>query len=401
MRRHQRRSVVNGFLTVFRKEVLENLRDRRTIIAALVFGPLFGPLLLAASLQLMVDRGAARADAAITIAVSHAERAPNLVAFLEQNAVSVQKVELDDGGARSAVLGKQYKAVVLISGDYGTRLARAEPAPLLVYADASDLFNDRYVDRLRGLLARHAQSLAQLRLLARGVDPSALVPIAVQDVDVATPASRAVAALGIMSYLVIFAMLAGGMYLAIDATAGERERGSLESLLTTPVKRTHIIYGKIAATCAYMLASLTLTVVACGIAVRFVRLEDFGMTANLGPATVLAVIGVVAPMVLLGAALMTVVASFTRSYREAQSYLGFVIMVPTLPLAFVNLLGLQPTLPLMAVPSLGQHFLMTSLLRGEGVDPAAFAVSAGASLALGLALAWIAGRLYEREAILG
>ncbi len=98
---------------------------------------------------------------------------------------------------------------------------------------------------------------------------------------------------------------------------------------------------------------------------------------------------------------MTVVASFTRSYREAQSYLGFVIMVPTLPLAFVNLLGLQPTLPLMAVPSLGQHFLMTSLLRGEGVDPAAFAVSAGASLALGVALAWIAGRLYEREAILG
>jgi sodium transport system permease protein len=191
------------------------------------------------------------------------------------------------------------------------------------------------------------------------------------------------------------------MYLAIDATAGERERGSLESLLTTPVKRTHIIYGKIAATCAYMLASLALTVTACAVAVRFVRLEDFGMSANLGPVAVLGLVGVVAPMVLLGAALMTVVASFTRSYREAQSYLGFVIMVPTLPLAFVNLLGLQPTLPLMAVPSLGQHFLMTSLLRGEGVDPAAFAVSAGASLLLGLALAWLAGKLYDREAILG
>jgi len=392
---------MRGLFAVFRKEVIENLRDRRTIVAALVFGPLFGPVLLAASLQLMVDRGSASADAPITVAVSHAERAPNLVSFLEQNAVSVEKVAFDDAQSGAAVLDKRHKAVVLVPADFGTRLANSQPAPLLVYADASDMFNDRYVDRLRSLLARHAQSLAQLRLLARGIDPASAVPIAVQGVDVATPTSRAVVALGIMSYLVIFAMLAGGMYLAIDATAGERERGSLESLLTTPVKRTHIIYGKIAATCAYMLASLTLTVVACGIAVRFVRLEDFGMTANLGPATLLAVIAVVAPMVLLGAALMTVVASFTRSYREAQSYLGFVIMVPTLPLAFVNLLGLQPTLPLMAVPSLGQHFLMTSLLRGEGVDPAAFAVSAAASLALGVALAWIAGRLYEREAILG
>lgn len=392
---------MRGLFAVFRKEVIENLRDRRTIIAALVFGPLFGPLLLAASLQIMVDRGSARADAPITVAVSHAERAPNLVSFLEQNAVTVAKVALDDARSRAAVLDKRHKAVVFVPEDFGARLAQARPAPLLVYADASDMFNDRYVDRLRGLLAQHTQSLAQLRLLARGVDPTSVVPIAVQDVDVATPASRAVVALGIMSYLVIFAMLAGGMYLAIDATAGERERGSLESLLTTPVKRTHIIYGKIAATCTYMLASLVLTVSACAVAVRFVRLEDFGMSANLGPVTALGIIGVVAPMVLLGASLMTVVASFTRSYREAQSYLGFVIMVPTLPLAFVNLLGLQPTLQLMAVPSLGQHFLMTSLLRGEGVDPAAFAVSAGASLALGLALAWVAGRLYDREAILG
>jgi sodium transport system permease protein len=392
---------MRGLYAVFRKEVIENLRDRRTIVAALVFGPLFGPLLLAASLQLMVDRGSARTDAPLTVAVSHADRAPNLVSFLEQNAVTVEAVTLDDAQARAAVLDKRHKAVVLVPEDFGARLARAQPAPLLVYADASDMFNDRYVDRLRGLLARHTQTLAQLRLLARGIDPASVLPIAVQDIDVATPTSRAVLALGIMSYLVIFAMLAGGMYLAIDATAGERERGSLESLLTTPVKRTHLIYGKIAATCAYMLASLVLTVTACAVAVRFVRLEDFGMSANLGPAAVLGLIAVVAPMVLLGAALMTVVASFTRSYREAQSYLGFVIMVPTLPLAFVNLLGLQPTLPLMAVPSLGQHFLMTSLLRGEGVDPAGFAVSAGASLLLGLALAWVAGRLYDREAILG
>jgi sodium transport system permease protein len=392
---------MRAFFAVFRKEVRENLRDRRTIVAALVFGPLFGPLLLGITMQIGINRGAARADAPVQVAVSHAERAPNLVAFLAEHAVEVQRVQLEDAQARAAILDKRYKVILLVPADYGARLAAAQPAPLLLYADASDMFNDRYADRIRGLLGRHAQGLAQLRLLARGIDPGAIVPIVVQDVDVSTPSSRAVLALGIMSYLIIFAMLMGGMYLAIDATAGERERGSLESLLTTPVPRAHLIYGKIAATCAFMFMSLSLTVAACGLAVHFVRLEDFGMTANLGPAALVGLVLVTAPLILAGAALMTVVASFTRSYREAQSYLGFVIMLPTLPLAFVSLLGLKPSLPIMAVPSLGQHFLMTSVLRGEPLGVANVAVSAGASLALGLVLAWIAGRLYEREALLG
>ena len=147
--------------------------------------------------------------------------------------------------------------------------------------------------------------------------------------------------------------------------------------------------------------TLTLTVAACAIVVRFLKLESFGMSANLGPVTALAIIGVTAPLILVGASLMTVVASFTKSYREAQTYLGFVLMVPTLPLAFVTFLNLKPTLPLMAVPSLSQHFLMTSLLRDELLNPAYLLMSVGVSLGLGLLLAAFAAWLYEREAILG
>jgi sodium transport system permease protein len=210
-----------------------------------------------------------------------------------------------------------------------------------------------------------------------------------------------VLALGVLSYLIILAMFMGGMYLAIDSTAGERERGSLEPLFTTPAPRAALVYGKILATASYMLVSLTLTVLACAVVVQFLRLENFGMSANLGPGTALALIAVTAPLILAGAALMTVVASFTKTYREAQTYVGFVMLIPTLPLAFVTLLNLKPTLPLMAVPSLSQHFLMNALLRDDPVDPLAIAVSAGASLALGVVLAWIAARLYTREGILG
>lgn len=388
-------------LAVFRKEFVENLRDRRTIFSALVFGPLFGPLLLALTLQLSLSRNEQIVDEPLAIAVAHAERAPNLMAFLRERNVSVEEVAFDDRGAREAVLERVHKLVLAVPADYGTRLAAGEPAPLLLYADSSDLFNDRVGDRLRALLSQYGQQVGQLRLLARGVDPLLVAPIAVQDIDVATPRSRAVLALGVLSYLIIVAMLMGGLYLAIDATAGERERGSLEPLFTTPAPRAQIVYGKVLATACYMLISLVLTVAACAIVVRFLRLEHFGMSANLDARTALALIGVTAPLILAGAGLMTVVASFTKSYREAQTWLGVVLLVPTLPLAFVTLLNLKPTLPLMAVPSLGQHFLMTALLRGDPLDPRAVAVSVGASLALGLALAWLAARLYRREGILG
>jgi sodium transport system permease protein len=392
---------MNALLTVFRKEFVENLRDRRTIFSALVFGPLFGPLLLALTLQLSLSRNEAIADEPIAIAVAHAERAPNLTAFLRERNVSIEEVVLDDRGAREAVLDRVHKLVLAVPEDYGKRLVAGQPAPLLLYADSSDLFNDRVGDRIRLLLSQHGQQIAQLRLLARGVDPLVVAPIAVQDVDVATPRSRAVLALGILSYLIIVAMLMGGMYLAIDATAGERERGSLEPLFTTPAPRALIVYGKVLATASYMLISLVLTVIACTVVVRFLRLEKFGMSASLDAATALALIGVTAPLILAGAGLMTVVASFTKSYREAQTWLGVVLLVPTLPLAFVTLLNLKPTLPLMAVPSLSQHFLMTALLRGDPIDPRAVAVSAAVSLALGVVLAWTAARLYRREAILG
>ena len=393
--------MIRLLLTVFRKEFFENLRDRRTIFSALVFGPLFGPILLAITLQISLDRNQAVADEPIAIAVSHSERAPNLMAWLREQNVSIEAVTLDEAGARAAILAKQHKLVIDVPQDFGARLGAGEPAALLMYADASDMFNDRSVDRVRAVLGQYGQQIAQLRLLARGIDPTIIAPIAMQDVDVSTPSSRALLALGMLSYLIIFAMLMGGMYLAIDSTAGERERGSLEPLFTTPAPRRAIVFGKILATSAYMLISLVLTVTACAIVVRFLKLENFGMSANLGPVTALAIIGVTAPLILIGASLMTVVASFTKSYREAQTYLGFVLMVPTLPLAFVTFLNLKPTLPLMAVPSLSQHFLMTSLLRDDLLNPAYLLMSVGVSLGLGLVLAVFAAWLYEREAILG
>ncbi len=393
--------MIDPILIVFAKEFRENLRERRTLLSALILGPLLGPVLFAVALSLGIEHGVAKKDRPVILAVSHAERAPNLIAFLHQYGVTVRSTDLSDAGARAVIRDHRQSAVLIIHEEFGKQLVSGEPASVALYADSSDAVNRQDLTRVRTLLEQYSLLIARLRITARGIDPLILAPIVIQDVDVSTPASRSVLMLGTMSYLVLLTMLMGGMYLAIDTTAGERERGSLEALLTVPVRRDHLIYGKILATCAYMILSLSLTVTAFAVVLQLIGFERFGMSVNFGPLVALKTVLVCLPLVPLGAALMTIVAAFTRSYREAQAYLGLVLIVPTLPLAFAGMLGLRPSAALMAVPSLSQHFLITSLLRDESLPTAYAAVSVLATLVVGALLILLAGRLYDREALLG
>jgi sodium transport system permease protein len=155
------------------------------------------------------------------------------------------------------------------------------------------------------------------------------------------------------------------------------------------------------ATCAYMGISLLLTTASFFIVLGRVNLEQIGMSGNLGPITALQVAGVTAPLIPAAAALLTIVAAFTRSAREAQAWLSLTQLVPTLPLVFAAMTNLAPKLEYMAVPSLSQHFLIQRLLRDEAIEPVELAMSVGAALALGIVLVFIASRLYRREKLLG
>src|SRR5687767_7463462 len=125
---------MHAVLTVFAKEFRENLRDRRTLLSALLFGPLFGPLLFSVALFLSIERGASSSDKPLTVAIAHGERAPNLMSHLRGQGIIVEPVTYDDKAARSAVRAHSHKLVLLIPPDYGARFAVAEPAPLLLYA---------------------------------------------------------------------------------------------------------------------------------------------------------------------------------------------------------------------------------------------------------------------------
>jgi sodium transport system permease protein len=291
--------------------------------------------------------------------------------------------------------------VLEIPTAFGQQLGDGHPAVLRLYSDSSRTGDERYTQRVASAISRYAQQLTSQRLMLRGIDAQTLSPIAVQDVDVATPTTRALLVLGMLSFFIILSLFTGGMYLAIDTTVGERERGTLEPLLATPVPRDALLLGKLMATCSYMLLSMSMTTAALCVALSRLDLEQYGMSANLGPGTAFTIIAVTAPLIPFLAALMTLISAWTRSPREAQAWLGILQLLPTLPLVFASLMNLAASPLLMLVPSLSQHFLITRVLRAEALDPLQTTVSAAAALLLGAMLMVPAIRLYRSERILG
>jgi sodium transport system permease protein len=386
---------------VFAKEMLENLRDRRVILSAFLFGVLLAPVIFGLTTSFASKRAVESQDMPLKLSVSGVEHAPNLVHFLEENGTEIKAVAMAPDQAIAEVRAGREDLVLLIDTEYGRRLQAGEPAPLDLVVDTANQQTGRSAERARRLLEAYGGQLASLRLLVRGISPEVVQPVDVRTLDVATPAGRALLILGMMTYFSFMSMLVGGFYLAIDTTAGERERGSLEPLLGLPVNRAELIVGKMLATSAFMSISLLLTLTAFGIVLQFIPLEALGMSANFGPRVVLAMFAVMLPFVPLGAGLMTSVASFTRSNREAQSWLSVVMLLPIAPIMFAVVNGTKPSAALMTIPSLSQHLLATSLMRGDAIPPLHALISAATTLLLGAVFVVLAIRLYKREAILG
>lgn len=386
---------------VFVKEIIDNLRDRRTLASALIMGPVFGPLLFAFVINLSIEKSLEDVERTLELPVIGEANAPNLVRYLASRNIDVIDGPEDREAAIDAVTTGAHDIVLVIPGSFGDELADTIPARVELVSDQANTDADREARRVRTALYAYNQELAGIRLSARGVNPMLLRPINIDEIDVSTASGRSAILLGMMSYFFIFATLMGGMYLAIDATAGERERGSLEPLLSLPVTRDQLILGKIAATCLYMALSLCLSLASFYVAIRFLPLEQLGMTPNFGPAVVFATFLLFAPFILLGAALMTLVASFTKSYREAQTWLSVVLVAPTLPILIVSILTLRPKLEFMFIPSLSQHLLLVDMVKNEPVNSLHVLISVLSTLFFGALLTLICARLYRREGLLG
>jgi len=393
--------MMRTFLTVFFKELLDNIRDRRTLASALIMGPIFGPVMFAVIINMSIVRALDDAESIMELPVIGQEHAPNLMRFLESRNIDIVAGPDDVNAAAEAVKTGLHDVVLVIPENFGEQLADTIPARVELYSDEANSQGEKEERRARRALRAYNNQLAGLRLSARGINPLLLRPINIDEIDVSTPSGRSAMLLGMMSYFFIFALLMGGMYLAIDTTAGERERGSLEPLLSLPVTRGQLILGKIMATCVFMAASLMLSLLAFYVVLKFMPLEQLGMTPNFGLPVVFAAFLLLLPFILLGASLMTLVASFTKSYKEAQTWLSVVLIAPTLPILVVSILTLRPKLEFMFVPSLSQHLILVDMVKNEPLNGLHIAISVCSTLVFGAILTWVCARLYRREGLLG
>ncbi len=385
---------MNAALTVFLKEVRENLRDRRTLVNALLTGPLLAPVMFVVLInaQLHVELG--KAEKPLAVPVVGAANAPNLVAALVQMGMVVEPAPRDP---EAAVRNQKADVVLRIPAGYGAHWTRGEPAQVELIYDSSHRDTQAQIGRLRDMVGRYARIAGAQRLLVRGLSPSLATPLVAADRDQATPQARGALIFSMLPYFFVLTAFLGGMYLAIDTTAGERERQSLEPLFATPVPRRDILIGKLAATTAFALASLALSIAAFAIAGRFVDTSRLDMVLTLGARFAAGVLLLMLPLVLLLAALQTLVAAFAKSYREAQTYLSLLMLVPLLPSVLLIVVPVKARLWMYAVPLLGQQLGIMQFERGEalGMAPVA-ACLAGTALAALLAIL-VTMRVYSSE----
>jgi sodium transport system permease protein len=381
--------------TILRKELLDAFRDRRMVLVAFVVMPLAIPLVLAGTNALGARKQAQQMEGRLQLPIVGAAHAPNLVRWLESQNVQPMPAPAD---VDAAVRTQEHDVVLRIDDQYGEDWRAGRPAQVEIIFDSSrPLDSGMSVARIRGLLDGYSNSVGTLRLIARGIHPAVASPLQVGSRDVATPAARFDLSQQILPYLLLLLAFIGGMQLAIDATAGERERQSLEPLLATPVAREAIISAKILATSIFALLSIAMTLVAYRLAFTIVPSGGIDASFAVGPLGLLQLLLLILPIVLLGATLLTALAAFARSYREAQGYLPLLMFLPMIPTLVLMVAPVRTQLWMLAVPFLGQNQLILRVLRGEQIRALDWAVSLGASFVVVGAVWFVAARLYHRE----
>ncbi|MDR3390002.1 MAG: ABC transporter permease [Rudaea sp.] len=381
-------------LIVFLKEVRENLRDRRTVINTLVTGPLMAPLIFVLMMQTLVTRELDKAEKPLPLPVAGAEYAPNLVAVLKQQNIDVQPAPAD---AERAVREQDADVVLRIPQDFPANWKKGEPAQVEIVYDQSQRDASGSVSRLRGVLERYSEQTAALRLVARGLSPSVIRPLTIADRDQSTPQSRSSNLFSILPYFFILGGFIGGMALAIDTTAGERERQSLEPLLANPVSRWQILAGKLGATTAFAITTVLLSILAFAVVGQFMPTEKIGMTLQIGPRFVVCTVLVMLPLAALLATLQTLVAAFAKSYREAQTYISLLMFVPMIPTLLLTLMPVKAQAWMYAVPLMGQQIVITRLLRGDSVLVSSMLLCFACTALAAAVLCAIAAHIYRSE----
>ena len=382
-------------LTVLRKELTDALRDRRTLVTVLVSSVLLGPLALLGVSGLVASLES-RAELR-EVYVAGLAHAPTLQNFLERQTYTV-KTPPDDYEVqlrKSSFLDP----VVVVPADFETALARGDSPVVEIVSDSANQRSEAATARIERLLGAFGRERAVLNLALRGVAVQVLEPMRVEERDLANQQTRATRITGMVPYFVMMAVLYGALTAALDTTAGERERGSLEPLLMNPTERWALVVGKWGAVASVSMLIAVLSSFSFLPGQWVLRSDTLAAMFQYGLREALLFLVVLLPFAAALSAVLMAVAIRCKTFKEAQASSTIVILVTSL-LPLVNVFNLGGESPWhLWVPALAQNTLMTRVLKGEDFNLAQVLIPLGVCVALTVVGVWFVARMLRQAAL--
>ena len=391
---------------VYRKELREALRDRRTLISSLLVPLIIFPLLtagLGAAISALI--GKAKEEIPAIMILGGAD-SPGILAEL-QSSNKIKIVPLQQNW-KDQIINKEIRAAIEIPPGFQQDIANQKPVTLLIHNYEGDLKSSIATDNIQKSLEKFRDHIVHDNLAARNIPDSALKPFEIKENNVAPPEKVGGAAFGgVIGYMVILLCLIGSMYPAMDLTAGEKERGTMETILSSPIARVDLVFGKffLVLTAALVTAALSVTSMGASFAIlEHVHAFDQAgadsaqLQIHMGILTILSIFIMVLPVAVLFAAGLMTIALFAKSYKEAQSYISPVMFVVIIP-AVAAMLPIDLTAKLSLVPILNASLLCKELVAGTYHWTFIAIIFCSTCVYAGVAL-FLAVKMFQREDVL-
>ena len=379
---------MNKIMAMVRKELIDAARDKRSVMAGLYYA-IGTPLIMCGLFMVLIGQLTSPDDLKITI--KNPDKAPDLVRFLSNKGITQ--------GAADGSDAKDLKAIeLIISTDYAAQMNQGKSAEITIVADNSEEKLQNSIRRLEKQLQAYSAEMGSLRLIARGIDPRVVQPLKVNVQDKATTDSKGGMILGIAIFTMIYSVFISGMNLAIDTSAGERERNSLALLLSHPLTTRQLVLSKIIAVSLFALLGLVLILLVSKIAYAFVPWQELGFSVNITTEFMLLMLVVGIPVALMAACLQLFVSFMAKTFKEAQSYLTMVLFVP-LALSMAASYNIAPDM-LQWLPVSGQQQALMDFIKGKDLPMLQLLVSTLGTLAIAILLAFGMERSLKSEKVI-
>lgn len=393
---------------VYRKELTDSLRDRRTLVSMIVVPILLMPLLTIGMGVLSAKLIGKAQEEIPTVMILGGEDSPVVRAALQK--FEGVKIAPFDADYKNEISNKELRAAVEIPAGFDAKLAAGEAMTVKIYMYEGEIKSGFAVQKVQKFFSDMRDAAVRDRLEARHLPESLIKPFDIKQQNVAPPEKVSGALVGgLVPYLVIILCMTGAMYPAMDLTAGEKERGTIETILCSPVSRTHLVLGKfllvLTASVVTALLSVSSMAVSFGVARKFLLSMSKKSDAEqilqitISAKAVMLVFFMVLPLAVLFSAALLAIALFAKSYKEAQSYISPLMIVVILPAVAAILPGTELNSKLALIPVLSTSLISKEIVSGTYHWNYIALIFLSSSVYAAAALA-IAVKLFQREDVL-